>query len=67
MSRKQQTESERVGVYLHIDTRNRLNKVKAELSHDMGKIVYLDDLVNMLLDHYAATAPIHNGRALEVA
>jgi hypothetical protein len=64
MSKKPQTKSDRVGVFLQPDTRNRLNKVKADLSHETGRIVYLDDLVNMLLDRYEA-APKTNGHMLE--
>ena len=48
--------NERVGMYLHPHTRNRLNKLKAELALASGQVLSQDDVIVVLLDHYEATA-----------
>lgn len=63
----EQSSPSRVGVYLKTQTRNRLNKFKADLSYANGEIIPLDKVVNMLLDHYAKTAPKPVARVLEPA
>lgn len=47
--------SDRVGLYLNPHTRNRLNQLKADLTLASGKVHSQDDVIIVLLDHYAAT------------
>jgi hypothetical protein len=57
----------RVGVWLYPTTRNRLNKLKADLTFARGKVVTLDEAVNELMDHYLATAPKRDAQIVEFA
>lgn len=49
--------NDRVGMYLSPHTRNRLNKLKADLTLETGTVYSQDDVIVLLLDHYAETAP----------
>lgn len=57
--------ADRVGMYLNPHTRNRLNKLKADLTLDTGTTFSQDDVIVMLLDHFAATPPKYPARILE--
>lgn len=54
---KQLAKDVRVGLYMYPDTRERLNKLKAEVLIATGRTVSQDEVLTMLLDHFAATAP----------
>lgn len=62
-----QVGSARVGIYVKPGTRNRLNKFKADISYASETIIPLDEAINMLLDHYIATAPRPSKRVIEFA
>lgn len=47
--------SDRVGLFLKPQTRNRLNKFKADLALERCQFIPLDKAINELLDHYIAT------------
>ena len=51
------TKSDRVGMFLDPHTRNRLNKLKAEMALATGKTMSQDEVICVLLDHFAETAP----------
>lgn len=57
----------RVGMYLDTHTRNRLNKLKADLTLETGKMMSQDDVIVILLNHFAATAPKHPDSVLQLA
>lgn len=61
------TNSDRVGMYLNPHTRNRLNKLKADLTLDTGTVFSQDDVIVMLLDHFAATPPQYPVHSLQAA
>lgn len=44
----------RAGMYLKVETRNRLNLFKAALTVQTGEFFSQDDAINWLLDRYAA-------------
>lgn len=48
--------SDRVGMFLNPHTRNRLNKLKADLTLQTGKVYSQDDVIVMLLDHFTKTS-----------
>lgn len=56
----------RVGMYLDTHTRNRLNKLKADLTLETGKTMSQDDVIVILLNHFAKTAPMRPERVLEL-
>lgn len=41
---------ERVGLYIRVDTRNRLNLFKAQLTIELGRNCSQDDAINYLID-----------------
>lgn len=59
--------NERVGMYLNPHTRNRLNKLKSDLTLETGTMMSQDDVVVLLLNHYEATSPEHPEDILELA
>lgn len=67
MELQTKTASDRVGMYLNTHTRNRLNKLKADLTLDTGKMLSQDDVIVILLNHFAATAPKHPESVLQLA
>lgn len=54
---KQLAKDIRVGFYINPDTRDRLNKLKAEVLIATGRTISHDEAMTMLMDHFAATAP----------
>lgn len=48
--------SDRVGLYLNPHTRNRLNKLKADMTLATGTVATQDDVILMLLDYHASSA-----------
>lgn len=48
---------ERVGLYLNPHTRNRLNKLKAELTLDQGTVLSQDDVIVLLLNYFESKTP----------
>lgn len=67
MQVQSKTASDRVGMYLNTHTRNRLNKLKADLTLETGQTMSQDDVIVILLNHFAATAPKLPERVLELA
>ena len=47
--------NDRVGLYINPHTRNRLNKLKAAMTLETGRVHSQDDVIVKLLDHHAAT------------
>lgn len=58
---------DRVGMFINPHTRNRLNKLKAHLTLETGRIHSQDDAIVALLDHYQATAIKRDERTRELA
>lgn len=51
------TSASRVGIYVKIDTRNKLNVYKAQLSLAQGGSVSQDEAINYLLDKASFQSP----------
>ncbi len=64
---KRTANNDRVGMFLNPHTRNRLNKLKADLSLDRGEVLSQDDVIVLLLNHFAATTPALSERVRELA
>jgi hypothetical protein len=66
---KHQPESKplRTNIFIMPHTRHRLNRFKADLSLTEGRSISQDDAINILIDHYAKTAPQEFERARELA
>jgi hypothetical protein len=54
--KQQRAKRATVGLYLYPTTRNKLNKLRADLTYKRGDIVTLDDTVNILLNHFLTTS-----------
>lgn len=48
---------DRVGIFLDPHTRNRLNKLKSDLSLQTQEFYSQSDVIKMLIDHYEQTTP----------
>lgn len=57
MHENKRNTNDRVGMFLNPHTRNRLNKLKAELTLQTGISYSQNDIIVILLDHYAETSP----------
>ncbi len=58
MEKSTYAKDNRVGMFLKLPTRNRLNVFKAQYNAAAGRVAISsqDDAVSALLDHYAATS-----------
>lgn len=64
---KSTSKDDRVGLYVKPQTRSRLHMFKYRLSDDTDRIIPLDKVINILLDHYDATTPEQVSQTVEVA
>lgn len=68
MAFKPSNNQDRVGVFVFEETRERLNRFKARLrKHEGSKQIYVDDVINELIDHYEATHPQLTEKQVEYA
>lgn len=54
----------RVGLYILPATRTRLNKLKAEILLKTGRTMSQDEVLTLLFDHFADTAPAQLDRVV---
>ena len=54
----------RVGLYIYPDTRERLNRLKAEILLKTGRVMSQDEVLTLLFDHFADTAPAQLDRVV---